>query len=337
MTAQERSSAAKKAWDTIRARKLNPPKMTKLEPIKLPKQSAPVSASEMMLRTVVLVLTFNGIGNRRKIATSQINVGEADKEWINATKQLMDAEELEKIQSLYGEERRFVESRVLPHFIKRGVYLLPIDFVEEVEAHLVAGEQKLQPLVNSLVHRRDELIAEAKTRLKNLFNVEDYPTIGELRSAFKFTWRFVHVDSAKSLESVSKELYEKERKKAEADWADTRETIQQLLRSNMNEMVTHLIDRLTPDAEGHPKMFKQGSIDKLSEFLQTFDARNITNDVQMKVLVDKAKGLLKGSDAEMLRSNDDVRQYVCHGFNTIKTLLDPMVVVKPTRRIVLED
>ena len=224
-------SPAKKAWLTRKANAENPkpvkprPKMEPHAPIKLPKDVKLVSAAEIMIRTTVLGLTFSGIGNRRKISNDQIEVTEGaarnkqrvevDKGWINATKQLLDAEELNQITSLYGELRRYVEARALPSHIKKGVYLLPVSFSEDVNTRLKAGQGELAPLVESIVGRLDTLKKESKQRLAELYDEDDYPTAAELRAAFRIHWRFWNVDSAKNLEAVSKEVYEEERKKAE--------------------------------------------------------------------------------------------------------------------------
>jgi hypothetical protein len=102
-------------------------------------------------------------------------------------------------------------------------------------------------------------------------------------------------------------------------------------------MVNHMVEKLKPDTDGKAKIFRESSIEKLSDFLSTFETRNITNDVQMKILVDKAKNLIGKADAGMLREDKTVRDYVRHGFETIKCLLDPMVANKPHRSIRVED
>ena len=72
LTKAERRANAKRAWITIRARygpsgrsstplvhKVSPkPKMKKLEPIKMPKQAETVSTKDMMVNTVVLLVTI---------------------------------------------------------------------------------------------------------------------------------------------------------------------------------------------------------------------------------------------------------------------------------------
>jgi hypothetical protein len=345
--------AALKAWDTMRAKGIVPgkpkPPRPKLKlvphtPIKLPKEVKAIPVAEMLAKTVVLVLTFNGIGNRRKVDSEFQIAGESD--WFNTTKKLFKAEELDEITSIYNKHRLFVETRALPSHIKKGVHLLPVTFVDEINTDLKQAEKEVEPLVESMAKRLPSLKAEAKARLskvkvgneiKNFYDDDDYLTPHELRSAFRITWRFVYVDSAKSLQTVSPEVYAEECKKAEAAGVELRETIQQLLRTQFQEKVNHFIDRLTPDKEGKTKIFREGSVDKFQEFLTTWSPRDITNDVQMRVLVDKAKGLLNTADVDRLRTDEAVRDYVRHGFETIQTLLDPMVVDKPHRRILLED
>ncbi len=351
-------NAAQKAWATMRAKGYikgkkpegPPPKKAKMKlppqaPIKMPVKVQPATSAEMMSRTVVLVLTINSTGNRRKVDPGRLDVN-SSQQWINVTKKLMEAEELDEITTRNGKTKQFVQSRALPSTIKKGVYLLPVDFIEEVDARLKEDQDNLKPLVNKMIGKLDAIRAEAKDRLshvkvgkevRNLWDESQFPTADDLRSAFRLTWRYVFVDSAKNLEQISKELYDEERKKAEASWAETRETIQQLLLSNLSDMVNHMVDRLTPEEDGKKKIFHESAIPKMQDFLATFDARNITNDLQMKVLVDQAKNLIKGTDADDLRTNEELREYVKHGFGTIKLLLDPMIQLKPSRRITFAD
>jgi hypothetical protein len=90
--------------------------------------SQPATAEEMAGKTLVFILTFSGIGNRRKVDTKNIEI-DADKKWIGVSKKLIDAKELQKITSLDGEIRRYIEARALPSTIKRGVYLMPVSFM----------------------------------------------------------------------------------------------------------------------------------------------------------------------------------------------------------------
>jgi hypothetical protein len=347
-------SPAEKAWATRRANGTAPQakqqrkiKITPVAPIKMPKKQQAVTSQEIMMKTVVLILTINATGNRRKLDPRMLNVNNADdQQWINATKKLMDAEELAEITSLNNKTRQFVESLALPSYIKKGVYLLPLELMETLDNRLTEDVARLKPLVDRMIAKLPQYKTEAKQRLshmnvggkvQDMWDEEQFPVAEELRAAFRLHWSYKFIDSAKNIEAVSKEIYDREVKKAEAEWTETREMIQSLLRTNLSEMVNHMIDRLTPEADGRQKMFKENSVNKLNQFLATFDARNVTNDVQMKVLVDQAKSLVRDADAESLRSSDELRDHVRYGFETIKKLLDPMITIKGRRMITLPD
>ena len=345
-----RSSAAKRAWITIRAKfgPSGPPRHAKLEvkprpkkdmpkqePIKMPKPR-PATAGEMSKRALVFIFTCSCIGNRRKVDTSEIKI-DADKAWIGVSKKLIDAPELQAITSLISDARNYVANMALPATtIKKGVYLMSKDLLEEVDAKLVDYDKQLVVLVENLLVVYSALMNEAKERLKGLFNREDYPTPEYLKSAFRLKWQCIKLNPP-DRDQMKQKMWERECAKTERMWMEMREAAQQTLRTNLADLVKHLADKLTPEKDGKKKMFKEASITKLNEFLGTFDARNITNDVQLKVLVDKAKSLLKDTDAGVLRTDEATREYVAYGFETIKQALAPMIVNKPSRTIILEE
>lgn len=319
-----------------RAAKRPPVKLGKIKTIALPTENRMPTAAEMAARTVNLIVSFHGLGNRRKVSTSQIEV-DADKELIAVSKKLIDAEELEAIQSLEGEARRYLETRALPSMLKKGIYLLPVEFVDEVTEHLKEYATRRTALVANLEKSYARLVEDARTRLKNLFNPADYPPSSYLLTAFRLDWQYVTFSTPASLEQINREIHAQEQRKAEANWREAAEAIQQLLRANMQEMVAHLVNVLSPGDDGKRKKFRDSAVGKLNEFIQTFSARNITNDTQLQALVNNAKSLLTGIDPETLRQSEDAREYVATGFNQIKTLLEPMVIVAPRRNITFEE
>lgn len=351
-----RSANAKRAWVTMRERGTVPggrkPKIQKprpkLEPHKkivVPKDSNWATTKDMILNTVVLVLTLRGIGNRRQVDSEEFEVvsNEEQKKWFNTTKKLLDSEEMGEISSLYSKLKQFVVSRSLPSSLKSGVYLLPAKLVEPVYDRLELGRGQLAPLVEKLCHKLPELIAESKKRLsrvkvgneiKNLFNEADYPTPAEIRSAFEIDFRVIRVDAASGLK---KELAEKEIRKTEAEWAKTRETVKTLLRTQLAALVDHMVERLSPNEHGEPKMFKDASLAKVQDFLDVLSARNIVNDAQLTAVAGNVQDLLKVAmgNIELVRTDDTVRQHVHDGFQNIKDTLDTMIGTKPIRKITL--
>jgi len=353
----ERSANAKRAWDTIRSKygPAGPPRgearlsqKPELPKKALPKQDKKIklppahiaSIEEMEEKTVIFVLTFSAIGNHRKVDTENIELTEdnktSDKEWLAVSKKLWDAEELTAITSLDGEVRRYIDSLALPFTIKKGIYLLPKALADEVDAKLTEYAKKRDALVKKLVDNYDDLIKEARHRLKNLFDKSQYPPPDVIRQSFRLTWRFMEI-MPPSRQKLSEKLRKQEIQKTAASWEKARGVIQQMLRQNMAEMIEHLRERLTPGEDGKTKIFKENSFKKINEFLETFDVRNITEDRQLKVLVDKAKSLLKDTNADLLRSDEDVRAYVKYGFDTIDSALSSLITSKPSRILTLDE
>jgi hypothetical protein len=292
---------------------------------------------QLQERAVGLILTFSGIGNRRKVSMSDVEV-DADKELLAMSKKLIDAEEFEAIQSLDGEARRYIETRALPSQLKKGIYLLPNALVTEVEEKLSEFAAKRGTLVEALLLRYSELVAESRRRLKSLFDATDYPNADYIRNAFKLSWRIIGFTTPTSLKELDRALYDRECKKAAEQWAESWKNIEQLLAWNLADLVEHLIGRLEPDEKtGKKKTFKDSAVTKIQDFLNTFDARNIGNSTELKALVDKTRVLIADVNPEQLRTSPRTRDTVAKGFEKIADLLDPMLVEKPTRAISFEE
>jgi hypothetical protein len=115
----------------------------------------------------------------------------------------------------------------------------------------------------------------------------------------------VEVDTDKRLIRVSKTPPGK--------MAEASDEIQQVLRASMSELVGHMRERLQEDPTGKPLKFKESTVSKLVEFLDMFELRNVIDDSELTDLVNKARDLLKGVDAEDLRTTAHLRTKVQPG------------------------
>lgn len=75
----------------------------------------------------------------------------------------------------------------------------------------------------------------------------------------------------------------------------------------------------------------------MEDFLKTFDVRNITDDKQLKVQVGKMRQLLKGTNPELLRTDESNRDFIREKFEEIKKNMAPLIVEKPTRSISFDE
>lgn len=314
---------------------LDPPMADMVTPAA--RNGAGTTAPGLFEKAVCLVLSLRKPGNRRKLPASLVEV-DADKDLICAQKTLLASDQLKAIAHYDGEIRRCLYSRCLPSLFMAGVYLVPIALVEEVEAKLATFSATRDHLVDAFIDAYPALVENARGRLRAAFSEKDYPSGEHLKMAFKMEWRYVAFSVPGSLQTISSELFHKEQEKASLQWQEAMEEVRGLLRTHLAEMVHHLVDRLSkPSADGKPKVFKNTLVTNLTTFLDTFDARNLTDDTELAEVVAKARGLLGGIDAQTLRTSDALRSSLCQGFSGLKETLDSLVIAKPMRAFSFDD
>jgi hypothetical protein len=299
-------------------------------------QPQPVSTKEMLGKVIALSLDVHVLGNQRKISTSNVKV-EADPRWIGVTKKLVASDSLGKIRGVGYRAQAYVRSHALPSLLKDSVYLIPTDNVDVVNKRLIEFTVEHKQLVEQFVGEYDEMLQESKTRLGKLFTESDYPTKDGLTSAFGITWRYISFDVPVSLEQVSRDVYQQEQAKAAKSWDAAREVWQQLLRKEFSEVVGHLVERLSPSKDGKKKVIRDSAVANVSEWIGTFNPRNIQGDAELKALVDKANALVKGVNPDVLREDERARNTMRASFETIKSTLDTLVVLKPSREVSFDE
>jgi hypothetical protein len=333
----------------------------------IPVPDKPVT--NIMERTICISLRIARIGIKRKVASSRIEVtqegddapavqmslsgeeveskpdgakpprknGDTDKKLLAVTKTLLDCDEYREIMSNDGEMRRYLTSMALPSPFRSGTYLVSTQAVAPVEERLNAFLAKRKELIAKFKAAYPYRVQETALRLGSLFNPLDYPAPDRIDNFFRCDWQYVTFGTPEALKEISSSIFDRERQKAEKRWAEAEVKIQQVLRANMAELIEHLRERLAGDEDGKPKRFQASTLNKVQEFLKTFSLRNVTDDAALERLVQQAEGLLNGVDADMLRSDDKLREKVRAGFVEIEGQLDGMITAKAQRQIVFEE
>jgi len=119
--------------------------------------------------------------------------------------------------------------------------------------------------------------------------------------------------------------------------AEASSEIQQVLRAAMAEMVAHLRDRLTDQADGKPQRIRESTVQKLRNFLDTFDFRNVTDDEELKEQVERARQLLNGVSTDAIRNTADLRARVKNGMAEVAQRLETMVSDRVGRKFRLDE
>lgn len=300
-------------------------------------------------RAVILSVTLRRPGTRRKASTSLIEVvptttedtsaspdvpqpsPTTDKSLLHLTKDILDSEELRAIQRQDGLIRDYLGRLGLPSPLKHGCYLIPIDLVETVEAKLGELFAQRKSLVQTFISTYPEKRTQAASRLGPLFDPRDYPSVERLMEAFEVSTQYLTFGIPGSLRSISPSLLKREEEKAKQRIAAVEDEIVQVLRLSLKELVDHMVERLQPGPDGKPKVFRNTLMTNMQEFLETFKARNLTDDQDLEALVEQAKGILASVDAATLRTSDATRNHVQAQMTQIKQSLDGLIVARPTR------
>lgn len=262
----------------------------------------------------------------------------ADKAMVHVAKDLLDSSELRSIQYLDFEARAYLRVRCLPApMFRSGVYLLPLALLEDTITRLDEYKVKRDELFTAFKKVYKVRKDEAKERLADAYDENEYPSLRDLESYFDFDYNLFTFGTPDSIKGVSGALFKRQADKAEQMWADAATTIRDALRESMTEVVNDMAERMSGQADGKPRRFKDAFIDKINEFLNTFQARNLTNDADLAKLVEKAHAVMKGLKAEDLRGDDKLRAQVGKDFGKIKDALAKMMEEKPKRKLTLKD
>lgn len=258
-----------------------------------------------------------------------------DKTMLGVSKMLLDSPELRAVRKHDGKIRKYVYDKCLPYEI--GIHLLPNELVVGVEEQLQAFAAERETLISKFLAAYPAQIEAAGKRLLVLFNQADYKGLTQVRDAFTFDWQYLSFGTPGKLKDISPALFAAEQEKAARKWKEASDTIEQVLRAQMKALVEKLQEKLAPSGDGKPKAFRKESIVNLREFIAEFDIRNVTSDTELKVLVERAKGILGNVDANDIRSNEKLRAELAESFTAITSELKDIVVEGNSRAIMFED
>lgn len=295
----------------------------------------PTSGTTIGQKAICLNVSFRSLGISRKVDTSEITVN-ADKSMLTVSKKLFESQEFAAIKHRDGATKQYLYSRALPSLFKAGVYLVPLPFVQEIDARLNAIKIDRDKLVDTFVSAYPALIVRATETLRVLFASGDYPEPDQVKAMFGMTWRYVDLGVPKGLSGISKQMFAEQREKANDEWVEAMKEVRTMLRVSMADLVDDMLGKLNPE-DGKRQVFRAGMTDKFKEFLQTFSARNIADDAELRTLTEKAKDMLRGINGESIKASTQLQQKLNAGFGQIKQQLSSMIVDKPSRAITFED
>jgi len=287
-----------------------------------------VAAVGAITDTKVIGLTLHRgkFGDTKKAPTDPITV-DADKALLGVRKTILVAPELKTIRSIDHRIDKYLALHALPIPLARNVYGIPLAIAQEVESHLRAFKRERDDAADVVAAVYLTRVAETCARLRVMQSAIDYPTPDAFRATFYMGWRYRAAVEAtpESLKLVDVDLFEGERRRIETQLAAVAEECQQAMRAGLAALVHKLVENLTPGPDGKPRRFHPSHVEHLTEFLATFAARNVTNDVTLAGLASKAQQLLAGVDPARLLDDAAQRAPLAAQFEGVLAALTPLV------------
>jgi hypothetical protein len=279
---------------------------------------------------VALIFTKRAWGNRKKADKEKVR-SNSDKRMLNVTKKLIDSPEYDAITSFLTATKKWVTDRSVQSVFLDGVYWTKTDIVDDVEDDLIRRQKQLKPLVRALLDVYNQRIGEAKKLLTmEQFRKADYPTREYIAESFGWTRRWIVWGVPENLPSNVRKIAIQEAKK---DAEEIAVQITMALREGFRVLIAHAVERMKAKRGEAPKQFRESVLTNITEFIEFFRVRNVTNDSELEKLVAKAKEVLADVDGrDVIVDDPSMRRYVQKEFKEIETTLDGMIEKRPNRR-----
>lgn len=286
--------------------------------------------------TLILLVHFRSLGNRRKVDETEYDVGDADKALVRATKKLIDHPAYLAIMKLDSRVKRFLFETCLPSGLGPSTVRVPVGLVSDVVTALDAFALERKMLVEGFVHVYAEALDNAAVRLGHLFKAEDYPEASAVRTAFGLEHRFVSFDVPDALQAIDGAAFAIEREKARHSLDAAVGEVRTALRMALLDLIQTFRAQLGARSDGKKGRLYASTALRLQQFLQTFELRNVTDDADLAAQVGALRAAVDGGglDVDVLRDADGFRAALHREVGAIEAALAPLVTTGAAGRAI---
>ena len=309
------------------------PTETELEPTN---QNVTETANELRQTRGAVRVSFSWLGTQRKLSDAQTKQAadtfEASTDLVTASKKLIDTKNptYKTLTAIKSQAAGYWRSMTLP-YPQDGIRLIKQSDVEAFETRMRSFREQLKAAEANLQLEYDTLKNAAREKLGALFNSADYPA--SLEGVFDVKWEYPAVDAPNYLMTFNPELYEQEQRRIQTRFENAVVMAEDAFAERLQEMISHLIERLTDEPDGTRKVFKKSAIDNFKEFYDNFRHMNVRSNEQLEGLIKQANDLVAGVDVAELRDNKNARQTLSEQMSNVQGALDNMITNAPRRRV----
>src|SRR3984957_6040036 len=297
------------------------------------------AAQELRVNAAAVRISFTWMGTTKRLSADHAHEAAdtfgASDDAISASKKLINTKDkvYKVLTTLRSRIRTFWKDSTLP-FPEPGIRLLRQQQVPEFDAQMKEFRSQLAGPVAAFADLYSPVREPAPVRLGRLFDAKDYPeTVSNL---FAIEWEYPSVEPPDYLKNLNPALYEQERQRIAARFDQAVQMAESMFAEEFAKLVNHLQERLTDGPEGR-KILSSTAIDNFREFFGRFQSLSVRSNPELDALVKQAEGLVSGVTSQALRTNEQLRQDIKAGIETLSQQIDQNIVTAPKRRISFDD
>lgn len=230
-------------------------------------------------------------------------------------KLLISKDSLATITSIATEARTLFYSSTMP-WSNKGARLLPaveyLDFTAKVQALRLRFNEARDVFVSLY----PDIVADARGRLGDLYDSEDYPDPADIGRRFVFKVGFSNVpDAADFRVSVAAEHAERIRADMEAEARETVTLASREAAERVAEAVGNMVERLRAYRPGDGKgtraegVFRDSLVENVRDIARMLPSFNFAGDPELDRIAARLESICR-DDAETLRENPTARASV---------------------------
>ncbi len=212
-----------------------------------------------------------------------------------------------------------------------GIRLIRQRDIAALDVQLTSLRAELHDKVRELDQQYSDLRSAARERLGSLYNEADYPST--LVDQFAIEWDFPSVEPPPYLRELSPELFRQESARVAARFDEAVRMAEEAFLAELQRLVSHLIERLTGQEDGRPKIFRDSAVTNLTEFFERFRTLNVRSSAELDELVAQAQRVIGGAEPQQLRDKTVIRGQVARELAQVETVVDRLLVDRPRRNL----
>ena len=255
-------------------------------------------------------------------------IGE-EAEWLRGRKYLIDPTILGPINTATQQARNMIKKMALP-FPINGIYMVPKDSLDVVDERLEQFEERFWLAYEDFQSVYDQSRQDAAEVLGELFDEADYPI--DIKSKFKFEWRYMTLELPKRVSVISPSLYDREKQKFQSMIEETRKNAVIALREEFSQVVSHLVERLNSTGD-KPRVVSNSLFNKINDFLDDLNTRNLFKDDQLTQLAEETREIINGVNPYNLKYSQSMRDKIHDQMEDVKRTIDESILDMPRRKI----